>query len=272
MSHQPDAEPDARRRRLSPVHVFAALGVIAVPAFGWFGQHWSGATTVVVYWFENVAMCLYVIARIAIHQRLNPKYGHFRYQGSGAGDARNATFLSGFALISLVFCAAHGVFLAAILALLTYNRAPELALIDLNWRSVGWGCLGVFAFLTIEFLTDLSTLRQWSFREIEVTANVGLGRVMVVHMTLLLGFVGIAATDAPSALFTVFVVLKTMAALSTVIPQWEPERPPRMLTNLMNRMPNVHPGESFEDFWAKDKANERQRQRRNEQPWQTASS
>ncbi|MCV5263098.1 hypothetical protein OFC55_36110, partial [Escherichia coli] len=74
---------------------------------------------------------------------------------------------------------------------------------------------------------------------------------MVVHMTLLLGFVGIAATDAPSALFTVFVVLKTMAALSTVIPQWEPERPPRMLTNLMNRMPNVHPGESFEDFWAK---------------------
>lgn len=271
----PESEPDGqdswRRSPLSPLHLFAVLGVIAVPAFGWFGQHWSGATTVVVYWFENVAMCLLVIARIALHQRLSPKYGHFRYQGPGTGGSSNSTFLSGFALISLAFCAAHGVFLAVILGLLIHNRAPELAMIDLDWRSVGWGCLGVLAFLVMEFLTDLVNLRRWSFRDLECVANVGLGRIMVVHMTLLLGFAAIAATDAPGALFTVFVVLKSLAALSSVLPQWEPATPPRRLSNLMNRLPNVHPGERFEDYWVKDQANERQRQRRNEQPWKTPS-
>lgn len=124
-------------------------------------------------------------------------------------------------------------------------------------------------FLTVDFVLDLVDLRRWSFRDLECAANVGLGRVMVVHLTLLLGFAGIAATDAPSALFGVFVVFKTLAALSAVIPQWEPERPPRWLGNLMDRMPNVHPGERFEDFWVQDQARERDRRRRNEQPWRT---
>lgn len=260
--------PVSRRgNAISRVQLFTALGVIAVPAFGWFGQHWSGATTLVVYWFETVAICLLVMARIAVHQHLSPKSGHFRYRGPGTGGPANSSFFSGFALVSLAFCAAHGVFLGAILALLTYNQAPQLQLIHLDWRSVGWGCLSVLLFLTVGFLLDLVELRRWSFRDLERTANIGLGRVMVVHMTLLLGFAGIAATDAPGALFGIFVVLKTLAALSAVIPQWEPERPPRWLSTLMDRVPNVHPGERFEDFWAHDQARERDRQRRNEQPW-----
>ncbi|MEZ0381914.1 DUF6498-containing protein [Mycobacterium sp. pW045] len=260
--------PGSRRgSATSSAQLLAALGVIAVPAFGWFGQHWSGATTLVVYWFENVAMCLLMMVRIAVHQRLSPKSGHFRYRGPGTGGPATSSFLWGFTLVSLAFCAAHGVFLGTILALLTYNRAPQLQLIDLDWRSVGWGCLSVLLFLAVGFLLDLVDLRRWSFRDLERAADVGLGRVMVVHLTLLLGFAGIAATDAPGTLFGIFVVLKTLAALSAVIPQWEPDRPPRWLSNLMNRMPNVHPGERFEDFWAHDQDRERERQRRNEQPW-----
>ncbi|KLO30864.1 hypothetical protein ABW16_03895 [Mycolicibacter heraklionensis] len=263
--------PNSQRgAALSRLHLFNVLGVIAIPALGWFAQHWSGATTLVVYWFENVAMCLFVIARIALHRRWAPKYGHFRYRApQSAGPTGNQSFLSGFALIGLAFCAAHGVFLGAILGLLAHNRAPELALLDLHWRSVGWGCLSVLLFLTMDFLLDLIDLRRWSFRDVEQMANIGLGRIMVVHLTLVLGFAGIAATDAPSTLFGVFVVLKSLAALSSVVPQWEPKRPPRWLSKLMDGMPNVHPGERFEDFWVKDQANERDRQRRNEQPWKT---
>lgn len=252
------------------LQLFAVLGVIAVPAFGWFGQHWSGATTVVVYWFENVATCLLLIARIALHQRLNPRSGHFRYRGPGSAGPTNSSFLAGFARISLVFCAAHGVFLGAVLAILIQNDAPQLALIDLDWRAVWWGCLGVLCFLAIAFVGDLVNLRRWTFRDLEQSADAGIGRVMVVHMTLLLGFAGIAATDSPTAFFAVFIVLKSLAALSTVVPQWEPETAPRGLSNVMNRLPNVHPGERFEDVWAKDRAAERDRRRRNEQPWHPA--
>lgn len=265
--------PDSRRHgATSRLQLFNALGVIAIPALGWFTLHWSGATTLVVYWVENVATCLLVTARIAVHRRWTPKYGHFRYGAPQANGSANQSFLAGFALISLAFCAAHGIFLGAILGLLAHNRAPALQLLDLNWRSIGWGCLCVLLFLTLDFLLDLTNLRRWSFRDVEEIANIGLGRIMVVHLTLLLGFAGIAATDAPSTLFGVFVVLKTLAALSAVVPQWEPERPPRWLSNLMNRVPNVHPGERFEDFWVQDQARERERQRRNEQPWRTAAS
>jgi hypothetical protein len=52
-----------------------------------------------------------------------------------------------------------------------------------------------------------------------------------------------------------------------VVPQWEPAVAPKWLSNIMNRVPNVHPGKKFEDFWAKDRADERTRRERNETPW-----
>lgn len=38
---------------------------------------------------------------------------------------------------------------------------------------------------------------------------------------------------------------------------------------MMNRVPNVRSrdGERFEEFWAKDRADEADRRRRNEEPW-----
>ncbi|MGV0626284.1 DUF6498-containing protein [Mycolicibacter minnesotensis] len=261
--------PDSRRSAaMSRFHLFTVLGVVAVPAFGWFARHWSGATTLAVYWFENVVLCLFVLARIALHRRWAPKYGHFRYRAPQSGGSSDQSFLGGFALVSLAFCAVHGIFLGAVLGLLAHNRALEV--LDLDWRSVGWGCACVLLFLTLDFLLDLIDLRRWSFRAVEQAANVGVGRIMVVHLTLLIGFAGIAATDAPSTLFGVFVVLKSLAALSAVVPQWEPERPPRWLSSLLNRMPNVHPSERFEDFWVQDQERERDRQRRNERPWRKA--
>ena len=53
-----------------------------------------------------------------------------------------------------------------------------------------------------------------------------MGRIVVVHLTLIFGLMAVGLTDAPSALFGVFVVLKTMYSLSLVLPQWEPATPP----------------------------------------------
>jgi hypothetical protein len=90
-----------------------------------------------------------------------------------------------------------------------------------------------------------------------------------VHLTLIFGLLGVALTGAPSALFGVFVVLKTMYALSMTLPQWEPVTPPKWLSSVMNRLPNVHPGKRFEDLWVKDRADEAKRRDRNEEPWES---
>jgi hypothetical protein len=252
------------------INLLTLLAVNVIPAAGWFIEDWSAGTTLAVYWFENVAVCLFVSARIIAHQRLTPRRGHFRYQAPNSRRrSSQASFVMGFLITGLVFSAAHGVFLGAILFLLDRKGQTDLAGVD--WRSVGIGCLLVLVFLAIDFVADLSELRQWSFWQIEQTANRSLSRIVVIHLTLIFGMFAAAFTDF-SALFGVFVVLKTLNALSTTLPQWEPKKAPTWLSRAMNRLPNVRPGERFEDQWTKDRADEAERRRSNEQPWAAAHS
>jgi hypothetical protein len=247
------------------IRLLTVLAVNAVPAVGWFVGNWSAGTTLAVYWFENFAVCLFVTARIVAHQRWSPRRGHFSYQAPNSDrSASRNSFVQGFLVTSLVFSAAHGVFLGAILFLLDRNGQSDVAGVD--WHQVRIGCASVLILLAIDFVVDLPGLRQWSFWQVEQTANRSLGRVVVVHLTLVVGMFAAAFTDF-SALFGVFVVLKTLNALSTSLPQWEPATPPRWLSRAMNRLPNVHPGARFEDQWAKERADEADRRDRNEQPW-----
>ena len=246
------------------VHLLTLLAVNAIPAAGWFTAGWSAGTTLVVYWFETFAACAFVSARIVAHQHMSPRRGHVRYQAPKSNRQRSQTsFLQGFLVTSLVFSAAHGLFLGVILFMLDRNGQGDLA--GVEWQSVKLGSLYVLIALAIDFVVDLPGLRRWSFLQIEQTANRSLGRVAVVHLTLVLGMFGAAMTDA-SALFGVFVVLKTLYALSMALPQWEPAAAPKWLSRLMNRLPNVHPGQRFEDMWAKDRADEAERRERNDQP------
>jgi hypothetical protein len=250
------------------VHVLTLLAVNAVPAAGWFVDDWSAGTTLSVYWFENVAVGLFVSAQIVAHQHLSPRRGHFRYIAPKSDRRTSETsFVKGFLITSLVFSAAHGLFLGGFLFVLDHNGRSDFA--DIDWRSVGIGCLGVLIILAIDFVVDLLGLHQWSFWQIEQTANRSLGRVVVIHLTLVLGMFGAAITDV-SAQFGVFVVLKTLNALSIALPHWEPARAPDWLSRVMNRLPNMHPPERFEDAWAKDRADEAERRDRNEQPWTDA--
>jgi hypothetical protein len=149
------------------------------------------------------------------------------------------------------------------LFMLDHNGRGSLAGVD--WRSVKLGCLYVLVALAIDFVVDLRSVRQWSFWQIEVMANRSLGRVMVVHLTLVFGMFAAAMTDA-SALFGVFVVLKTLYTLSMALPQWEPAAAPKGLSRVMNRLPNVRQGPRFEDAWAKGRVEEAERRESNEQP------
>jgi hypothetical protein len=250
------------------IHLLALLAVNAVPVAGWFVGGWSAGTTLVVYWFETVAACVFVSARIVAHRRMSPRRGHFSYLAPSSSRQRSkASFLQGFLVTSLVFSAAHGLFLGVILFVLDNNGQGALAGVD--WRSVKLGSLYVLVALAIDFVVDLPGLRHWSFWQIEQTANRSLGRIAVVHLTLVIGMFGAAMTDA-SALFGVFVVLKTLYSLSMALPQWEPATAPTWLSRTMNRIPSVHPGQRFEDAWAKDRADEAERRERNEEPWSDA--
>ena len=201
-----------------------------------------------------------------------PRYGHFRYSAPEANgrSSKLSSFVGGFTVVTMAFCAVHAVFLGAILLLL--HHKSQSALVDIDWRSVRFGWFLVFAFLSVSFAVDLMSLRRWSFLRLEQLANQGLSRVIVVHMTLMLGFVAIALSGAPDAFFGIFVVLKTLASLSNLLPQYEPATAPAWLSKLMNRVPNVRPGERFEDYWVEEREDEVARRERNERPWTRRST
>jgi len=255
------------RARLLPSLVLFAAAL--VPLSGWFFGDWSGASTLVVYWVETMLICLFAWARIRLHQRRAPRYGHFRYvpPESPAG-AQTGSFATGFLTRAVAFSIGHGVFLVAALLVLARSGHPDIAEVD--WRDVGIGCLSIAALLAIDFLVELPTLRRWSFRQVELSAQRGLSRMAVVHLTLILGLAAIALTDIPDAIFGVFVILKTLAALGGAFPQWESTAPPRRLARLMNRLPGAGPGIRFEDAWAADQGREQDRRERNEEPWAIA--
>lgn len=256
------------------LRLLASLGVNAVPAIGWFFEGWSSGTMLVIYWFENVAATVFIAGRILVHRRLVPCRGHFKHnvtQGNAQGPP--GSFLSHFLTVSLAFSIFHGIFLAAILFLLTVNgKGGELGL---DWHNVRIGAGSVLLFLTIGFLMDLPGMRKRPFFWIERIAEGNLARVFIIHVTLIFGMLAVALTGATRAFFGVFVALKTMNDLNAVVPQWNPDEPPRWLCRIMDKIPNAAaekgPGprrdETFAEFWKRDKANEIARRTANEKPY-----
>jgi len=251
------------------VHAATLFASNTIPLVGWFFQDWSATTTLVVYWSETVAALLFIYLRGILHQRWNPRRGHFRYAApAGRGTHNSAgkgSFIKGFAFIGFVFTAAHGFFIAAILLLLSHNGYADL--VGLNWRTAGIGSLQIFAIVAADFLADLPYLRSWSFAQLEQTADRSFGRVGMMHFTLILGMFGAAVSDSPSGFFSVFVALKVLYSVSTALPQWEPKTSPAWLNRAMNRLRPEPKGERFEDMWAKEQAAEAARRKQNEQAW-----
>jgi hypothetical protein len=126
----------------------------------------------------------------------------------------------------------------------------------------------VLAFLVVGFVMDLPGLRGKTFFWIEQMADRNIARVIVVHLSIIFGLLAVALTDATKAFFGVFIGFKTLNDLATVLPQWNPEEPPRWLCRLMDKVPNAagksHPKETFAEFWKRDKADEIDRRRKNE--------
>lgn len=54
--------------------------------------------------------------------------------------------------------------------------------------------------------------------------------------------------ETPGAFFGVFVALKAVSDVGSILPQWNPREPPRWLVKATSLFPKQK-GESFEDYW-----------------------
>ena len=252
------------------LRLLAVLGINAVPAGGVLVGGWSWATALVLYWAENLVGSILIAIRIALHRKLTRKRGHWRAQlgvrvgtsGSrrGKGDTRREDegrpindFFKEFLAGGLVFTLAHGVLLAIVIGIF----APET---DLRPLRVA---LPVMAALQlVGFAADLIGLRDRPFAWIRRVAQQHVGRVVLVHLALVVGGALAMIGNVANGFFLVFAALKAVTDLASAVPRRAdrdpdelPEKPPRWLAAVSKR---VKPGEDLDSWWAA----ERERKRR----------
>src|ERR1035437_10921113 len=167
--------------------LLTALGLNAVPAFGWFVGNWSAGTILVLYWLETLIGTLFVAGRIILHRRIRPSKGHWDYQapqtqGQQQGTNRSS-YLVAFLVPTLVFTVAHGIFLAALGFMAIKNNLSAEARVD--GHNLLAGLLGIGVFQCADFTFDLTRLRDRPFLWLERLGPVTPRRAFVVFLPLI---------------------------------------------------------------------------------------
>lgn len=250
------------------LHFLTALAINAIPALGWFIGEWNSGTTLAIYWCETVMASLFIAVRVLVHRRMVRVRGHFRYEApqSAKQNGSGIPFLRHFLPVTLMFSGVHAIFLGALFFLMTHNGRGAQVRLNLHELAIGVGL--ILAFQVVDLLIDLMRMKNFPFRWIEVMAERNLARVLIIHMTLIIGMAVGGFTDSARGFFLVFVILKTMNDLNSVVPQYDPEEAPKWLSRLMDKVPNATgKKQTFAEFWKEGKVGERARVAKNELPY-----
>jgi hypothetical protein len=214
------------------------LGVNSLPVVGVFAGDWSWATALAVYWAENLIATVLIGLRLWLHRR-------WRAGAAAPADVRISA-PGPFVGTALAFTAAHGVFLVLVFAMVT-KFWPDLA-------TLRQALLALIVMQGLAFGLDLWTLDEWPASRVNERADHLLGRVVLVHLSIIAGMIGFAIFDTEWAFFAVFAGLKALSDIGQLLPRAAaaptPSAPPRWLAAVMRRFPRQN-GESFEDYWAR---------------------
>jgi hypothetical protein len=185
-----------------------ALVINAVTIYGVFGLRWPVGTAIALYWAENVLRGIVILALLAVWQVF-----FRRPDRSSAIDARKFTIKT-FLLFSGALTAAHAVVLAVILGFVIPRMSPAQRFEAGSFQS---GLVIISILLAIELLVWLLGADRRSDERVQRSANAYVRRIVVLHLTIVLGMFGIVLFDRPTVLFASFAALKIVADLSLPI-------------------------------------------------------
>ena len=216
------------------------LGVNSIPIVGVLAGDWSSATALSVYWCENLIAALLVAGRMVLHAR-------WRDRGQDPSAAPGSSFAprtaGPFLGTAIPFTLAHGAFLALLFAMVL-ELTPDLA--DLR-RAI----VLLVVMQGLAFGVDLWTLADWPVAHVNERADHLLGRVVLVHLSIIAGMFLLAWLGRPDAFFAFFVSCKVLSDATSLLPRADPGTPgapPRWLSRIMRRFPRQN-GETFDDYW-----------------------
>lgn len=199
------------------INLLFVLAINAVPLVGVKYYDWSALTVVALYWAENLLVAAFTCARIALHRVLTHKRGHWRtgQLGTKVNDKPSGQGLFGeYATMAFIFTLAHGIFVGGFIAIASQNHGDE-PFWALSWEQLRGGVTWMVAVMTLEFVIDAATMRSRSFAWIKAYVRQRMGRVLVMHLTIIFGMWGMIATQSPFAVLYVLIALKTLWDLAS---------------------------------------------------------
>jgi hypothetical protein len=182
--------------------------------------------------------------------------------GGGAPKQLHLGYVTGFLVGALGFILVHGVFLLALVAIVL-PQTSDGGTVDRE--ALRQGALGTGAFLGLGFLADLVGLSRRPFAWIRSMAEGAFSRIVIVHMTIIIGMGAAMLFHRARPLFTVFVGLKLLADISAHVPQWRPKQAPAWMSRHLSPAGRKgKPGEDFASYWQRTEAAERAREAEDE--------
>jgi hypothetical protein len=224
-----------------------------VPLWGFTQEHWSGGTTLALYWLQTLGAIPLTALLVVTHRRLTRKAGHFSgvtttRDSRGHVTVKRSTFLSGFLWMSIPFTLAHGIFLAALLGLLWRDADGGV-----NPEDLRQGALAMLGALGVGFMTDLLGLQHKPFSWIQFRAGAVVSRTLLVHLVIIFGMaLAMFFERDAAAFFMVFMLAKVLLDVLTELPTYDPKEPPAWFSRIMDRLGD-RPGE-FAEYWKSQRA------------------
>jgi hypothetical protein len=136
-------------------------------------------------------------------------------------------------------------FIAFIVFLMASTGPPKAA-------DIARGIAGTSTFLALGLAIDLVNIRNKSFAYMRRLTEHAMGRVMVVHFTILFGMAVAAFTGKTAAVFVVFMILKLILDLGGQLPDYDPAEAPRWIVFVIAKLSGGKI--DFNEFWRKNKA------------------
>ena len=224
MTVDPDpASSTPGRARLSwRSAAFVVLGNL-IPIFGVVVLDWNAVQILLLFWCENVITGVMTLPRIVGAQALEPT------RAAGSGEIVIPTYgLGGRTLLALffvvhygLFCLGHGFFTSVLLA----DRSadwPALWSGVFAERDFRLAILGMVAVQMILLVKDWLLPRQWRRSGPREEMIRPYGRILILHMTVIVGAWVAGGAEAPTAVVLVLCLVKAVAEILALSRRPEP--------------------------------------------------
>lgn len=259
-------------RRLPGVaRVARAVGISGVPVAGYFGAGWSLGTLLLLYWLETILVTGMVALLVLRHRRVTRKAGHWNVPytvtttrgGRSTTRPGNTTFLASFLGTMVPFTAVHGVFIGIFAWLVFPQELGPDARVSADALASGLSVIAIV--LLVSLLLDLPGLGDRPFGWVERVAQRAQGRMLVTHLTIVFGAFAMFVFEAPLGFFAVFVVLKALLDLGSMLPDRGSEPKPSRTAEAVGRWLPKRDGRSFGDHYRQEVEAQRTRSQANEE-------